>query len=117
MPTQNEWRAKIKKKLKGHTFFDPDEFENTFSDATIVNYDKSIIKKSDLVIANITRLSAGTSMEIMFAFDNHIPVVLTGDMSLIGPWHRHHSSFVCKDMEEVIKAVQKYHKQVFEKRK
>ena len=116
MPTQKEWRDKIKKKLKSHTFFDPDYFENTHSDATIVNYDKSMIQSSDIVIANITRLSCGTSMEILFAFERNIPVFLTGDEKLIGPWHRHHISAYCKDLDEIVARVKSYEKTVFPKK-
>lgn len=109
MPTQNNWRNKIKKKMSDMIFFDPDDFENQASDSTVVNYDKAVIKKSDFMIANITRLSAGTSMEILFAFDNNIPVmIICEDFDLLNPWHRHHASFICENIDQGIKKIKKF---------
>ncbi len=112
LPTQKNWRKKLINLVNDPTikWYDPADFENTFSDATIVNYDKSIIKNCNLVVANITRLSAGTSMEILFAFENHIPVLLIGDKKLLGPWHRHHSSFIVNSLEDAPSIIQKFYK-------
>ena len=77
--------------------FNPEEFENTYSPATIVNYDKSIIIKCDLLIADITRLSAGTSMEILFAWQNNIPVMLIANKEINNPWLIYHSSFIVRN--------------------
>ena len=106
IPTQKKWREKITQSLKelNHEIivFNPENFENTYSPATIVNYDKSIIKKCDLLIANITRLSAGTSMEILYAWERDIPVLLIANKEIKNPWLIHHSSFIVKNLEEAV---------------
>jgi len=101
IPTQNNWRENITKDLlkinNDLIIFNPEEFENTYSPATIVNYDKSIIIKCDLLIADITRLSAGTSMEILFAWQNNIPVMLIANKEINNPWLIYHSSFIVRN--------------------
>lgn len=112
MPTQKKWRDKITHKLlslnKEIVVYNPEFFENTATDATTVNFDKAKIIKSDMVIANITRLSAGTSMEILFAWERNIPVLLiVGNKKLSGPWLRFHSSFLVNNIDEAVEIVRK----------
>jgi nucleoside 2-deoxyribosyltransferase len=106
IPTQNNWRDIISKKISqinsDVTIYNPENFENTYSPATIVNYDKSIIKNCDLLIANITRLSAGTSMEILYAWERDIPVLLIANKEIKNPWLIYHSSFIVKNLKEAI---------------
>ena len=85
--------------------YNPEKFENTYSPSTIVNYDKSIIKQCDLLIANITRLSAGTSMEILYAWERDIPVLLIANKEINNPWLIFHSSFIVKDLKEAVDVI------------
>lgn len=115
MPTQNNWRDKTKKLLKSYkvTFYDPDEFENATNMATIVNFDKSIISRCDLVIANITRYSPGTSMEVLFAYNLNIPVLLVADDDAIKhPWLKYHSSFIVDDINKIKPIIDKLIKRI-----
>lgn len=106
IPTQKKWREKITKELikcnKNLIIYNPESFENTQSPMTIVNYDKSIIRNCDLLIANITRLSAGTSMEILYAWERDIPVLLIANKEEANPWLVFHSSFIVKTLDEAI---------------
>jgi hypothetical protein len=61
----------------------------------IVELDKDDILKADAVLVRYLKPSVGTSMEILFAYDNCIPVVVWTDVGIsISPWMRYHSKFI-----------------------
>jgi hypothetical protein len=110
-----EWRDYVTTKTKG-IFEISDPYRRTvgmaitkpFSKETaakIVLGDKLEILKSDALLVNYleTKRCVGTVMEVLFAWENHIPVVIncsTGfDPSL---WFVYHSTLITHDLDEAI---------------
>lgn len=56
----------------------------------LVNMDKYAIEHSDFMICYIPHLSAGASMEILYAYEKHIPVIALINEKILSPWHLHH---------------------------
>ena len=112
-PTDNNWRNTFKVTMKnlfksfGYNkleFYDPDEFE-TYK-VNIVNIDKWYIDKCDIVFANVTRLSVGTSMEIIYAWIKGKPVILVCPDNLLSPWHKYHVTAYFNSMDAGIAYIQ-----------
>lgn len=61
----------------------------------IVELDKRDVLASDVVLVRYERPSVGTSMEVLFAWENRIPVVLwcVGDPA-VSPWLLYHSTAI-----------------------
>jgi len=68
----------------------------------IVQRDKRLILRSDILVAYIRNYSFGTIMEIMFAFDHGIPVyvVCDKDQFLDDAWLLFHSTKQFRKIEE-----------------
>lgn len=71
----------------------------------IVEGDKADILASDAVIALVETPSAGTSMEIYFAWQQQIPVIAITP-GRVSPWIRYHSSVVVASLAEAMAALQ-----------
>jgi nucleoside 2-deoxyribosyltransferase len=90
------WREKLMSDY-GHTvdFIDPTThiMQNEDDSKAIVEMDKKAILSADAVLAHPWKASPGTSMEILFAWMNNIPVhvVLKGKMS---GWINYHATGV-----------------------
>jgi len=100
-----KWRDILKANF-GHRFYflDPYDFEISGSaPSVIVNTDKQMIRQSDFVIANITQLSIGTSMEILYAYMKEIPVFLINSYTeeAPSPWHIHHSTKIFDSFDDL----------------
>lgn len=69
----------------------------------IVEGDIEDIKESDVLLVNCSGPSWGTAMEIRFAFDRDIPVVVVHPPEMkISPWLRYHSTKFCNSFDEAI---------------
>ncbi len=68
----------------------------------IVEGDKQDILESDFVLANVHQASAGTSMEILFAWTHNIPVIVALSGNNLSPWVRYHSEVVVYDVDWAI---------------
>ena len=71
-------------------------------EAHIVENDKLDIMHCDVVLVYYTKPSVGTSMEILFSWEQHKPVIVVdaaGAGDSLSPWIRHHSMAVVKDLE------------------
>ena len=88
------WRKDAEKELNAFEILDPtvrdyreltDEFMNE-----IVEGDKKDIETTDIVLANCWKPSAGTSMEIYFAWLLTKPVISVVE-GRVSPWIRYHS--------------------------
>jgi nucleoside 2-deoxyribosyltransferase len=53
--------------------------DRTRENFEIVELDKEMIRKSDIFVAFIRQWTAGTLMEIMYAYENHKPVYIITD--------------------------------------
>lgn len=104
-----DWREEIKKIAAGGIeFLDPMSrdyrgrvFDSQLS-KEIVEGDKEDIRKCDVVIANVSKPSAGTSMEILFAWQLGIPVITIAHGKL-SPWILYHSYWVVDGIESALK--------------
>lgn len=84
----NEWRDYLKNSAEHRQeieFYDPRDWFG-------VKDDKKKILDSDLVIVNYFRPSVGTSMEILWAYLNHVPVILINSSGKkeLSPWIHEH---------------------------
>lgn len=58
----------------------------------IVQGDKLDVLRSDIVLVNYDRPSVGTAMEIFFAYQNRVPVIVVAkEGTKISPWLRYHT--------------------------
>jgi nucleoside 2-deoxyribosyltransferase len=69
--------------------------------AEIVENDKADIDKSDILLVNYTKPSVGTSMEILWAWLAHKPVIIVCEPSaVLSPWLIYHSTKTVHSMRE-----------------
>lgn len=103
IPTKSGWRMDIAREIKEHyqrntdlTFLDPTKFEVDSSNATeTVNLDLNMLKQSDFLLAYVERESTGTAMEICYAKQMNIPVIICcPDEQNLSPWHIYHATKV-----------------------
>ena len=89
-----------------HTKYDDDP-ESVLPD--LVEEDKIDIEMSDVVLVNYTKVSVGTSMEIMLAWQRakRVIVVAPKDTTL-SPWVWYHSHQVYHSMEEAYDHIIKF---------
>jgi nucleoside 2-deoxyribosyltransferase len=75
----------------------------------IVELDKKDILECDVVLVNFPKPSVGTSMEVLFAWEQHKPiVVLTSKDVQMSPWMRYHASKICYHISDAIKFINFY---------
>lgn len=87
-------------------YLEKDEF-NTRSErssAKIVEFDKSVIIRSDVVVAYMERYSAGTIMEILHAYNNDVPVLLIDPLGTFRDdvWIRYHITKAFDDVQSCL---------------
>lgn len=102
----NDWRTYIKERWAGQTL-DPmrrdyrGREEESFRE--IVELDKEDVLESDIILANCPKPSAGTSMEILFAWENNRPVVAVVPRGIpVSPWIRYHSTHVVHSLADAL---------------
>ncbi len=76
----------------------------------LVESDKVDIEASDIVLVNYTKISVGTSMEILLGWqkDKHVVVVAPEGMHL-GAWVVYHSHKICRSLEDAYEHIIDYH--------
>lgn len=104
-----DWRAYCKKRM---TFTDHhinllDPMVRDYRDEEaavyreIVELDKNDVRRSDIILANCTKPSAGTSMELFYAHQlGKINVVVASDP--VSPWVRYHATHLTNNLDEAI---------------
>ena len=70
----------------------------------IVENDKADVLSVNLVLANCPKPSAGTSMEILLAYENSIRVVTVAPEP-VSPWVRYHSERVFQDLDAALEYI------------
>lgn len=87
------------------------EKKETFADPRLaITRDKNDILKSDLVLVNCTRHDAsmiGTSMEILFAFENNKTIIIFGDAHIDNYWLNYHIHARESSLESACKLINK----------
>ena len=93
------WRNDLKEAFPEYEWVDPMDRDYRGSESMeaerIVAEDKQAILGCDAILANITSQSAGTAMEILFAKQNGLHVVLCNNTYRpISPWYLAHADTV-----------------------
>jgi len=77
--------------------------------AEIVELDKRDIRESDILLVRWTKPSVGTSMEVLYAFERDIPIILWVDPgATISPWLRYHASLIVSDFKLAMEKLENY---------
>lgn len=105
----NDWRTRAKFLLESsYTDFEiRDPMIRDYRDVTdiayreIVDLDKIDVRTSDIILANCTQPSAGTSMEILYAHQ-HGKIVVPIVSGVPSPWIRYHSTTIQPSLEDAI---------------
>ena len=105
----NDWRTEVKERLSDcYEFLDPmrhdyrgKEMEPGIAEK-IVGNDMQDIYSSDVILANCSKPSAGTSMEIYHAFDQLDKPVIVVAPAPISPWIKRFSTFQCTNLGAAI---------------
>jgi nucleoside 2-deoxyribosyltransferase len=102
--TCNDWRAKFKA-CEMFKWLDPmaRDFrgrEDT-AFAEIVEGDKTDIDECQAIVAKVNPVSAGTSMEILWAWLNETPVIAITE-GRVSPWVRYHATDICASEEAAL---------------
>lgn len=96
------WRDEARDLLAGYELVDPMDRDyrgiETGNEEALVANDKADILGCDLVLAMAVTPSAGTSMEILFAWERRIPVI-TIAASPCSPWIFYHSTVVVGSLD------------------
>jgi hypothetical protein len=105
-----DWRETAKKALPDFQFSDPmdRDFRGIEGDHVkeIVEGDKDDIKQSQLVLVNFPKASVGTAMEILFAWEHRIPVlVVAGPEAPMSPWLKYHAAAIFKSFDEAFASI------------
>jgi len=75
----------------------------------IVELDKKDIEDSDCLLVNYQGPSAGTCMEILYAWERGLPVyIVTSKNVLISPWVKYHSSRFYYSFEDAFVYLRKF---------
>lgn len=122
----NDWRDYVKAKMSAPYSIGGKEFRCDFLDpmardyredyeagtisavaAEVIELDKRDIDQSDIIFANISKHSAGTSMELLYAWERQkaVVTVLPEDVD-VSPWILYHSTKVVTTLDEGIEWVQ-----------
>lgn len=103
------WREEVKQKWKADWCLDPtrrDYGERDLDEVCreLVDLDKRDIMASDITLVNYTRPSVGTSMEILFSWERHMPVVIIdkAENGFISPWLYYHSTVIVDSIDEAL---------------
>jgi hypothetical protein len=98
------WREHVKKTHPEYEYVDPmrRDFRGRSLEHSgeIVQGDKEDILSCNMVLAYSPRPSYGTAMEIFFAWENDIPVIVVIGLQSISPWIYRHASAVCSTLKE-----------------
>ena len=102
------WRKQAEKQLapnfKVKHAYRGREQKETFSDPrSAVARDKYDVTRSDILLVNDTFPNVsmvGTAMEILLAFENHIPVIIFGDAHNKDYFLNYHSDGRCSSLNE-----------------
>lgn len=113
----NDWRSSAKSLLNCNTL-DPMVRDGRNVKMTpeiaksIVEGDKLDIDNSDIVLVYYEKPSVGTSMEILYAWQEGTPVIIVSEKETsLSPWLTYHSYRIFKSLEEACKAINEMEKQ------
>lgn len=92
-----------------YTLFDPTDRKLQSDDPehlkAIVEGDKQELLSCDLMLVDLWKISAGTSMEILLAWQNNIPVVIRARDPITSPWIVYHATKICRSLDETLQYI------------
>jgi nucleoside 2-deoxyribosyltransferase len=101
----NDWRAKFKA-CEMFDWLDPMSRDYRGREdecvSEIVENDKDDIDSCAAIVARVDPVSAGTSMEILWAWLNHSPVIVIRGTGRVSPWVRYHATDICANEEAAL---------------
>lgn len=75
----------------------------------IVEDDKIDILMADAILVNYVKPSVGTSMEIIYAWMHHKPIIMVAAKgAVISPWLKYHSTTIVESFAEAFELLKKY---------
>ena len=92
--------------MNGHEILDP--MKKDYRGVTdekfreIVERDKALIDRCDVLLVNHSKPSVGTSMEILYAWEKGKEVILISEDEALSPWLLYHSNKVFHSLEDAI---------------
>lgn len=113
---KTEWRESFKRRFAGlFEFFDPMEFEG-IAECTqtpkemgekLVKMDVSYISKSDIIVANMWKLSIGTIMELVYASIEQKTIFVICSKQFESLWLLAHATKVFRTIDQVFEELEK----------
>ena len=108
-----DWRIHVKSFIKQNSLetswevIDPMDYDYRGIEddnyRKIVEDDKAGILESDILLVNFIKPSVGTSMEILFAWEQHKTVILViGSPANMSPWLLYHSRMLFYTLDEAL---------------
>lgn len=116
--TAAEWRDEAKFWLRRHgiTALDPmdrDYRDNPLSHLPgLVEEDKISIELADILLVNFTEKSIGTSMEILYAWENGKRVIIVSEEFTEDPWLVYHSHNIYRTVKEALDKIYLLYKEM-----
>ena len=101
----SEWKSELLKYCdpEKYRFYDPEPaYENCYEHSYVVR-DKAWISDSDALVSYIHRISAGTCMEIFYAYQfqtKHVILIDPDDMLNKNMWLSYHSHKIVRTVKE-----------------
>lgn len=75
----------------------------------IVELDKRDIRSVDIVVVMFIKPSVGTSMEVLFAFTEGIPVIVIDESAKpVSPWLRYHTTAIVSSKAECVEKINEW---------
>ena len=69
----------------------------------VVEQDKLDIMQCDALLVNFLWPSVGTSMEVLFAWEQHKIIIVVANKALVpSPWLRYHATTIVNTLEEAV---------------
>lgn len=109
----NDWRERVIGYFQHGTvgFLNPMRRDYRGMEATsmreIVQLDKRDINCSDILLVRYLKPSVGTSMEIYYAWERDIPVIVWADPVDLSPWLVYHSTKIASGFEEAMGSIKR----------
>ena len=113
-----DWREAAKKDHPEYEYLDP--MRNDYRgqenepgiDVKIVKQDKQDIMDSDVLLVNYDKPSVGTSMEVLFAWESGLEIIVVAkEGTIISPWLKYHADTIVPTFARAFKYIEELSKE------